>query len=314
MALEPVLPRTRHDDDLGRLIRARFGDEVAERLVDPLVGGINAGSIDGLSIEAATPQLSTTSRSLLRGLARPAAPVGPVFMSPLGGVGALPVALHARLPEVRINAAVSSIERVNNCWAVDGVEVDEVILATPAFATADLLHMISPDAAMGLRSIDYASVVMVTLAYRRVDVRHALDAAGVLIPKSQQRHATACSFGSTKWPHWSAGESVVLRVSLGRLGNDTPLGFDDAEAASVAHREIAPLLNVSGGPIATRVSRWERSFPQYVSGHKARVAAIRAALPPGITVAGAGYDGLGVPACIRQGQEAVRSTATRSRS
>ena len=317
-ASEPFRPRTPATDNLGALIRSRFGDQVAERLVDPLVGGINAGDIDHLSLSAATPQIApaAANRSLLIGLQRnrPTPSPGPVFVAPRGGMGSLAHEVAGRLHDVRLNSPVTSLERDDAGWAVNGIRAGGVILATPAAAGATLLATLTPDIATALRAIRTASVVMVTLAYDRADVRHRLDASGFLVPKPRQQHMTACSFGSSKWAHWAGTDRVVLRVSLGRFGNEAPLDFDDTRAVQTAHDEIAVALSIAGSPQATRVTRWPQAFPQYEPGHQSRVADIRRASAfqlPGVVLAGASYDGIGVPACIRQAEEAVRSITAR---
>ena len=277
--LDLVIPRTPPDhDSLGRLIRDRFGDEVAERLVDPLVGSINASDADTLSLEASAPQIAEpakSARSLLRALRRnrPATTDGPVFVTPRKGLGWMAATLAERLRgleiDFRVGNGVSELERIGTGWRVDGEQFDAVVLTTPADVAARLLRTASPEA------------------------------------------VTATSLSTYKWAHWAppAGGSV-LRISLGRYGNQAPLDFDDDEVLRVAVDEVSNHLDTELTPIAHRITRWPRSFPQYLPHHLDRVAAIEAALGrdcPRLVVAGAAYRGVGVPACIRQGREAARS-------
>jgi oxygen-dependent protoporphyrinogen oxidase len=323
-ALEPVLPRRDAHDSLGGLVRQRFGDEVAERLVDPLVGGINAGDADHLSLATAVPQLATAAashRSLLLGLrsqpAPPRDPANPVFVTPRDGLGALVAAVAERSlatgVEIRTGAPVEVLEplgarrwRVAGPWGAE--EVDAVVLAAPAFAAGPLLATVSPEAARLLATVAHASVVMATLAFPAAAVQRPLDASGHLVPKPAQRHVTAVSWGSTKWAHWRVPGQVLFRVSLGRFGDEHTIGWSDEAVVAGAMEDLSAQLGIDVEPSAVRITRWNRAFPQYEPGHGERVAAIEAAVSrdaPGVVVAGAAYRGVGIPACINQAQQAA---------
>jgi oxygen-dependent protoporphyrinogen oxidase len=315
--VRPVTPPDH--DNLGRLIRDRFGDEVLERLVDPLIGSINAGDADHLSLRASAPQIAEPairSRSLLMALRRQraAAADGPVFLTPRNGMASIPTTLAERLrignTRIVTGRRISEIARDADHWRVDGEVFDAVILATPADVSARLLRTSSPDASAGLSAIPYAGVVMVALHIRRPI---GPLGSGYLVPKPDQRHVTAVSLASYKWAHWRPeGGGSILRVSLGRLGNQLPLEFTDLQAVHTAIDEVGAHLGVEPDVLGHRVTRWPRSFPQYLPHHLDRVAAIEGALRrdcPGLVVAGAAYRGVGVPACIRQGREAARAVA-----
>ena len=138
----------------------------------------------------------------------------------------------------------------------------------------------------------------------------ALPGSGYLVPKPDQRHVTAASLASRKWAHWQPqGGGSILRVSLGRFGNEVPLAMGDDEVLATAVDEVSRHLGTTLVPRSSRITRWSRSFPQYLPHHLTRIAAIEAALAqdcPGLVVAGAAYRGLGVPACVRQGRDAAR--------
>ena len=327
-AIEPVLPGLAarvSDDNLGALVRARFGDQVLERLVDPLVGGINAGDADHLSAKAAAPQIlgvAGSSRSLLFGLRRQAAKApanpGPVFLAPTGGMGSiverLVAGLQARGVELRTGVAVAAVEPAGSQWTVADVTADAVIVATPAFVAAPQLAAISADAARLLGAIPHASVAMVTLAYRDADVGRPLDGSGHLVPKPAQRALTACSWASTKWAHWKLPGQAVLRASLGRFGNEAAAHGTDDELVASAVADLTEPLALRADPTAVRVTRWDRAFPQHTPGHLERVAEVEAALrrdAPGVWAVGAAHRGVGIPACIRQGRAAARDAMAR---
>jgi len=320
------------DESIGAVMRRRLGDEVHEYLVDPLLGSINAGDTDRLSLESCAPQLADVvrrHRSIISGLReqrreQPADPAAPVFHSLRRGMGQLVSALEDELfrsPHVEIHRTTRVSELAPRAGGTevtlsDGrvLDADGVVLAVPAGPAADAVASASPRARPYLRQVESASVVLVTFAFRRDAVAHPLDTSGLLVPRPEGRLMTACSFGSSKWPHWSLDpERVVLRASAGRHGDERALALDDDELVEALLGELAELLGVSGDVLQWRVSRWPRSFPQYAPGHAGRLAAAEDALArdlPGVLLAGASHRGIGIPACIRQGwQAADRLTA-----
>lgn len=324
--LEPILPGTGVGaDSVGRLIRKRFGRQVHERLVDPLVGSIYAADTDRFSL-AGVPQildLASNNRSLLIGARRARAKVkaatGPIFAAPTGGMAvltdSLAEALAAADVEIRTGQSVTSIERSGSGWLVDGEVADAVVLATPARTTAPLVGAISGDAAKALATFDHAGVVMVTLAVAGTDWPRELSAkSGYLVPKPVQNWVTAVSFASSKWAHWRPADAdggVILRISLGRDGRDLTDQSDDA-LLNAAVTDVGHHLGFSLRPTAHRITRWPLAFPQYRPGHAKRVTGIEADLArdaPGIFVAGASYRGIGIPACIEQGNSTASALA-----
>ena len=326
---EPTLPGAPVTDDvtIGDLIRRRYGAEVHERLVDPLLGGINAGRTEELSLDVGAAQLAAVARraaSLTEGLraqreANPPDPTAPVFYAPRDGMATLVDALAGALvglgAEIRTHAAVSAIERRADRWLVvregdGGVhDADAVVLAAPAFAAAPLLAPLSPEAADRLAGVRYASVTLVSLAYAESALaRGPLPGSGFLVPRTEGRLLTACSVFSNKWPHLAAPGSVVLRASVGRHGDERWRNFDDESLVEAVHDELAAAYGLAEGPTEARTSRWDRSFPQFPAGHLPVMAGVEGALrrdAPGIAVTGAYLKGVGIPACIGAAQAAV---------
>ncbi len=183
-----------------------------------------------------------------------------------------------------------------------------MVLAVPAEAAATALADLAPDAAERARRIRYASVVMVTLAITERSLPRPLTGSGYLVPAAEQRHVTACSWASSKWPHLKPDGAVLLRTSLGRDGDEHVLDLDDDAIVAAALSDLRHHLGLRADPTAARVTRWPRSFPQYEPGHLDRVAVIEAGLPPGVVVAGAAYRGVGIASCVRQGREAAKAT------
>ncbi|MDW3216300.1 MAG: protoporphyrinogen oxidase [Ilumatobacteraceae bacterium] len=316
-AIEPVLPRRDHGDSLGALMRQRFGDEVHERLVDALVGSIYATDTDRSSL-AAVPQLAGLAerhRSLLLGgrAARAAAPTasGPIFAAPTQGMAALVGAaadhVRQRGGTIHTGRAATAIEPGDDGWVVDGERFGAVVIASPAASTARLLDTASPDAARLLRAIEFADVIMVRLAVAGEAWPERLHGrSGYLVPKPDQRFVTAASFGSQKWAHWRPADGTqILRTSLGRDGLPVRHLDDDAVITNSID-DLNRHLDLDLQPGHVSITRWHDAFPQYRPRHHERVAAVEAALPPGLAIAGASYRGIGIPACIADGERAAR--------
>ena len=223
------------------------------------------------------------------------------------GVAASVVAGHG---DVRCDAAVSELAVDGSGWriagpTIDGEVFDGVVLACPARAAGALLASIAPGAASTLAAVPTAGVALVTLAIPAANWPARLHGmSGYLVPKPQQRLVTAASFGSQKWAHWASPDHVVLRVSLGRDGLPA-LHLTDDELLAEVLDELRVHLGVDTQPTAVRVSRWPNAFPQYRPHHGTAMAAAERSLPSGLALAGASYHGIGVPACIRSGQQAA---------
>ncbi len=299
------------DESVGALMRRRLGDEVAERLVDPLVGGINASSIDDLSVQAAVPQLAEAASrgpSLVQELRRLAAsstadPAAPVFYTLPDGLGRLTDELGDRLGDrLRLSSPVAELGEV---------DADQVIVTLPADAARSLVAPVSARTAELLGTIDYASVVLVSLAYDAADVDHPITGSGYLVPAVEGRTITACSWASSKWDHVGSADTVVLRVSAGRYGNEHALALGDDALLEAVGADLAETMGLDAQPHTVRISRWEQSLPQFRPGHLGLVADIEQSLAqdaPWLQVTGAWARGLGIPACIHQGRLAAQTS------
>lgn len=326
---EPVVAG--HDVAVGPLIRSRMGREVHERLVDPLLGGINAGDSDHLSLQAGVPQLAAAvegQRSLLIGAWKTRrqgrrSPRGPLFSSVEGGLGRFAEQVARRLGErgvkVVLGFEAERLERRGQGWSVvtgRGARFtgDAVVLALPPGPAAVLLEPHAPTSAARLGEIESASVAMVLLAYRQEDVGRDLDGSGFLVPRREHRLMTACSWASTKWPAVAPPGMVVVRVSAGRAGDSRALHHGDDVLVARLHKELAEALDLRAEPAAHHVTRWVDAFPQYRPGHADLVSAVEAGLPAGLEVAGAAYRGVGIPACIGSGRAAARRAIATARA
>ncbi len=322
-AADVLLPRTPMDTDVavGNYVGARVGHEIVERLVDPLLGGVYAGRADALSLQATVPQLAAevARHRTLTGAAR-AARTGtassdePVFAGVVDGLGRLPVAVAeaaiAQGVEVRTGTTVRALQRTDTGYrlTVGAVPVEQqidarsVVVAVPATPASRLLQQVAPAAAAEIGSLEYASVAIVTLAYRGLSAPPR--GSGFLVPAVERRFIKAVTLLSSKWAHLD-GNLTLLRASVGRYGEQEDLQRDDADLIRRVHDDIAAILHIDKAPVISRVTRWGGGLPQYAPGHLDRVRRARAALPAGVFVCGAAYDGVGVPACVRSGRSAA---------
>lgn len=307
----PGAPVT-EDVSVGELVGRRLGREVVELLVDPLLGGVYAGRADQLSLQATMPQLAaalTRQRSLILAARASRAVVdGPVFAGLPGGLGRLPSAVaDASGATVRTGTVVRGLARTATGWRLtlgstadpSFVDADAVVVAVPAAPAARLLAGVAPAAAAELAGIDYASVAIVTLV---LDGATPGQGSGYLVPAVEGLTTKAVTFTSRKW---GLDGPAVVRASVGRYGDEVELQREDRDLVSLVHVELERVVGPVGRVIDNRVTRWGGGLPQYAVGHVDRVRRIKESLPAGLAVAGAAYDGVGVPAVIRSGQQAA---------
>jgi len=331
-SLDFVLPHRPRpaDPSVADVVAERFGPELVDRMVDPLIGGINAGRADELSLESTAAPVAVAARrhrSLMLGLRKDRRssppPDGPLFLGVAGGMQRLVEALDTHLREagvdIRVGAPAGVIEATDDRrWRVpvdggsEALEADVVVVTAPAFAAAPMLKTASPGAAGIIERIRYASVVVATLAYTPPATPSYLDGSGFLVPRTEGRLTTACTWTTSKWPELRRGGHILARCSAGRAGDDSALDLDDDELVERFHSELAEAVGVDARPVTSSVTRWPQSFPQYEVGHERRIGSAQAALQssPGIFLAGAAYRGLGIAACIHQAEQCAGQVAT----
>ncbi|MGI5446066.1 protoporphyrinogen oxidase [Streptomyces sp. CA-243310] len=328
---EHALPPAEIGEDVavGEYVAARLGREVVDRLVEPLLGGVYAGDAYRISMRAAVPQLFEAARAhpllgdgvreIQRRAAAQPGPAGPVFAGIAGGIGRLPIAVadacRAAGARISTDTPVREIIRTPEGWRViagsEVIEADGVVLAVPAGAAARLLDDLAPTAAVELRDVEYASMALVTMAFRRSDLPAAIadgGASGFLVPPVDGRTIKASTFSSNKWA-WAGADPdlFLLRTSVGRHGDEGDLTRDDADLVEISLGDLGAAVGLAARPVASTVTRWNAGLPQYPVGHLDRVARIRAAVGalPGLAVCGALYDGVGIPACVASAGKAA---------
>ncbi|MDP9223486.1 MAG: protoporphyrinogen oxidase [Actinomycetota bacterium] len=315
---------TGDDISIGELVRRRFGSELLERIVDPLLAGSRAGTPDDISLAAAVPQLNAVARrssSIIRGLAQarrqgelPEGP--PPFLGVFGGMQKLVQALAGSLTKanVRVGTEASRIDASESggyrVHLADGsaLEADAVIVATPAFAAADLLASLSPEAARQLYRIQYSSSAVAVMVYENGHDSIPSSGSGFLVPSRDHGVLSACTWFSKKWARAAPADGrLVVRGFVGREARDASLSFDDDDLIGLIDAEVRVALDLPAPVQTWKLYRWDRALPHYRVGHLQLVQRIHGAIAAhaGIQLAGAAYGGSGLPDCVRQGEEAA---------
>ena len=335
LGLDFILPTRNGDEDesLGAFISRRLGRACYENLIEPLMSGIYAGDGDKLSLLSTFPYLRDMERkygSLARGAMAAyrqrmakgtAAKHGSAqqgsrsaFLTPTTGlaeiVEALVAYLEAHNVDMRLGAKVRSL---SVGWRVvldsdEHLKADAVVLATPAYVSGSLLRQVDAGLSAVLESIPYVSTATISLAYRQSDVPRPLDGYGYVIPRREGRRALACTWTSTKFPHRAPEGYALLRVFVGRAGQETEICWDEDYLLEIARHELNQTLGITAEPLVKRVFIWDRAMPQYNLGHLEKRAQIDAGVArhPSLALAGNGYNGIGLPDCIHSGELAVQ--------
>jgi protoporphyrinogen/coproporphyrinogen III oxidase len=341
MMLEPLIPRrgSATDESLAQFVTRRLGHEVLERVAQPLAAGIYTADPHHLSAAATIPRFVEMERrygSLVKGMR--AAARGretesrgtsgarwSLFVSFRKGVATLVDALVARLSNsTRYNARAVAITRQESAhnpttsgWRLrlandDLLEADAIVCATPASVTAHLVERLAPRLAADLKKISYASAAVVNMAFRKTDFPNPPAGFGFVVPLIERRKIIAGSFSSLKFAGRAPDGTVLARAFIGGALQSEMLSLNDDALIAAARDEFRSLLGVQAEPIFSDLRRWPESMPQYAVGHLALVKALhdQAAKLPGLFLAGAYLDGVGIPDCVRQGEAAATAAFT----
>jgi protoporphyrinogen/coproporphyrinogen III oxidase len=321
-------PRPSHgDESVAALVERHYGSQMVDRLVDPLLSGVYGGQASQLSARAVLPrfaEMEVEHGSLGRGMiaarkkAQPsAAGPPPIFTSLKTGMQQLPDAILAQLPAeaLHANSPVQAVQRQDRGWVVSaGYQsdtFDAVIVATPAASAALLLEISSAPLAAELRTIPYSSSVIVALLFGQ-QVRDALPPGfGFLVPQSEGKRMLATTFVHNKFAHRAPPDRALLRCFLGGSRDEQILQLADEEILGIVREELRQILGISAQPLFTRLYRWKGAMAQYTVGHLERIERIEKLRKqlPGLALAGNGYRGIGVPDCVRSGEEAAGEVA-----
>jgi protoporphyrinogen/coproporphyrinogen III oxidase len=332
-AMDLLLPKRTDssDESLGRFIERRLGREVLENIAEPLLAGIYAGDTFKLSLAATFPQFRAVEqkkRSLILGMIAnrkegqalpglPPAAMNSVFLTYKNGLSTLVERLKEELADITVTGqGVQALRRRTNGRAgyvleLDGeggiIEADSVVLTLPAPAAGRLLSQL-PESAH-LANINYVSVANVIMAFEETDIPRPLDGTGFVIPRKEGTTITACTWTSSKWLHSAPPGKVLLRCYVGRSGEEQWANWSDEELLSKVTADLRQLHGIEAAPLFSEITRLPYSMPQYPVGHLDALRRFRdrmAADMPGVYAAGAAFEGVGLPDCIRQGRDAAK--------
>ena len=327
-AAETTLPPLEIQDDVpvGQVLAERFGRELVDHLVEPLLGGVYAGRADLLGLRATMPALvdalgpagGSLTGAAARVLGTPAPTEKPIFGALRGGMAVL-VAGLAEAADVRLGYPVRELRRASDGWRLEigspgraeVLHADAVVLAVPPPAARKLLADVVPAAATAYAGIEVGSMAVLSMVLP--DGVTLPDTSGVLLAVGE-RHADGTPFTAKAFTHTSVkwgGAPVRLRASVGRVGETELLRRDDEDLLAAVRADLAELTGVTAPPVDWAVTRWGGGLPQYGVGHTAAVSAIERAVAevPGLAVAGASFRGVGIPACVDSATAAAHRVA-----
>ncbi len=321
--------RSSADESLASFFRRRLGRQAFERMLEPLMAGIYAGDAEQMSVQATFPrfvELEQHYGSVIRGMmasrkaghsATHSGAQRTMFVSLKNGLSDLVAALVQRLTDhdviLRAGCAVDALRVRSNQpgrWMYDvilhdgsALSVDSLVLATPAYVSAELVRPLTPIAGGLLDMIPYASTATIAMAYPRATVSDAVEGFGFVVPRAEGRDLIAATWTSLKWPHRAPPDQLLARCYVGGVGREAILTLDDQALVTRVRGELADMCGVTAEPEFVEVNRWTRAMPQYTLGHLERLNQIEAALSHygGLILTGAGYRGVGIPDCIRDG-------------
>jgi len=334
MAMDLFIPARKDtsDESLADFARRRLGEQALNKIVEPLMAGIYVGKAETLSLTSTFPrfmELEQEYGSLIRGFiakrretaqrSKPGgSPSWTMFLTLQGGMGELVDALVSRLNRIQLMTgkrvkAVRSSGQKGTPYHVDmedgsSMTADVVILATPAFATANLIEGINPFMAQILHQIPYVSTATVSLAYKRSECPHPLDGYGFVVTRTEKRKIMACTWTSTKFSHRAPQDHILIRSFLGGADQESLVELEDHAMVQTVQEELKMMMGIDARAVLTRVYRWRRANPQYTVGHLDRLATLEGLLKrhPGLFLTGSAYYGVGIPDCIHEGSRTAQ--------
>ena len=330
MGLELLVRRRReqNDESLASFVRRRLGREVLDKIAAPLMAGIHAADPERLSLQSTFPMFAEMERahgSLLLAMMRRkkahagyGAKRGSMFLSLAGGVQRMTDALAARLEpqQIRLNSRVRYVTRDTDRYRIemaDGsfLHADNIVFATPAYVTAEIIESLDPLLAKRLRAIRYASTATVSLGFRRSELNCELQGLGFIVPASELRRINACTWSSTKFSQRAPEDCVLMRVFIGGALSESLAEQDEAALIALAREELREILGITATPVLAKAYRWHKASPQYDVNHQALVRELEqiAAMHPGLYLAGAAYRGAGIPDCLTQARDTALKIA-----
>jgi len=309
------------DESLASFVERHYGEEMVERLADPLLSGIYGGDASDLSLRAVLPRFAdmqarygSLGKALIANRKEAMNPVTrPVFTTLKDGLQQLVNTISSHLPAscIRSNSEIQSLQAREPGWLISSnanVEnFDGVIMAIPAHAAARLLEDSRPKLASELRDIRYSSSVTVSLVYDG-KVRASLpEGFGYLVPRTEGKRVLAATFAHNKFPHRAPEDRALIRCFLGGTRDLAVLNLSEGEILRIVRAELRQILGIEAEPLFARAYKWKAAMAQYNVGHLESLERIerQRVSAPGLFLAGNAYNGIGIPDCVRSGREAA---------
>ncbi|SFA79837.1 MULTISPECIES: protoporphyrinogen oxidase [unclassified Bacillus (in: firmicutes)] len=326
-AADFILPKSEGSQDqaLGEFFRRRLGNEVVENLIEPLLSGIYAGDIDQLSLMSTFPQFYEVEqkyRSLILGMKKTSPPKPKdekgkskgIFLTVKSGLQSLAEAIEAKLePNTVLKGyRVDSIDKLDVGYGIsfnngETLRADSIVATVPHHAMQSMFSQY--DFFDSLKSMPATSVATVAMAFPKEAIRKDIDGTGFVVSRNSDYTITACTWTHKKWPHTTPEGKVLLRCYVGRAGDEAVVDLSDDQIIKIVLDDLNKTMNITLEPEFAIVSRWKDAMPQYTVGHKERVQTIKEHVSkelPGVFIAGASFEGIGLPDCIDQGEVAVQ--------
>lgn len=311
------------DQSLGAFFRRRFGNELLENLIEPLLSGIYAGDIDKMSMMATFPnfyQLEQEHRSLVKGLQKTmpdkkksSGKKPSMFFSFENGLESMVDSLEDTLDSevISLNNPVDHIEKKKHGYHLllsngEVQKADTIVMATPHYTLPKMFSQY--DIFKELDDIPATSVANVAMAFDQSAIKKDIDGTGFVVSRNSDFRITACTWTHKKWPNSAPEGKVLLRCYVGRPDDQGVVDLDDKEITDIVLRDLKKIMNITQEPELSVVTRWKNAMPQYTVGHNERISRIRSEVErelPGVYLAGSSFEGVGVPDCIAQGEKAV---------
>jgi oxygen-dependent protoporphyrinogen oxidase len=327
MAQELFHPQraTDPDESVASLVERHYGAEMVDRLADPLLSGVYGGEAASLSVRAVLPRFAEMERThgslgramlaarkkSLRAANKPAAHL---FTSLKNGMQLLIDVLVSRLDpsSLIVHTAVQSVQRRESSWNISAgahsADFDSVIVAVPAHAATQLLASCSTELSSELGAINYSSSITVGLGYDHEVRESLLPGFGFLVPRSEGKRLLAATFVHNKFPHRAPRNRALLRCFFAGSVAESIWDLSDDAIIAIVRDELQQILGLRASPLFARVYKWKSAMAQYSAGHLERLERIERLRQqlPGLALAGNGYRGIGIPDCIRSGQDAAK--------
>ena len=327
MAMDLFIPKKRSDQEesLADFVKRRLGNEALEKIAEPLVAGIHAGTPETMSLKSTFPrfiQIEEEYRSLIRGMLarrklalqwqKKSGPKRTMFLTLKDGLGEWVDCLRDKLGEevISLKKKVLEVRRMEKdnyqVQLSDGtsLETEAVILATPSYTTAKIIEGMDPKLSEFLLTIPYVSSATISLAYRPSQIHRPLDGFGFVIPRRERRKIMASTWTSVKFNYRAPKDAVLLRAFVGGANHEELVNLDDDEMLKTIREELKEIMGVEGKPFLTRIYRWEKSMPQYLVGHGEKLSQIeeKINLQPGLFLTGCAYKGIGISDCVHDAE------------